>query len=265
MKHRLLLLFAVALTATACTPDRSEDSATASGPTGRIRGNVRLMGNPPAPAVEPITADQGSAVCGPNASLPRLKLGNGNGIQNAFVFLEGVKPGTSMKPQQSVLVDQKDCQYAPHALSVPVGAKLEFTNSDPILHSAVGRQEGPDGPQTLFNIAQPVKGARNLTERALTRPGVVTLTCDAGHPWMFAYVFVADHPHVAVSGTDGSFVIDNVPPGTYRIKMWHEGVTIKKIHRQLQVFEYEEPYEVEKEVVVTANGEAVIDFDFSLR
>jgi plastocyanin len=223
------------------------------------------MGNPPKPAVEPITKEQGSEVCGTAASLPRLKLGKGNGVQNAFVFLEGVKAGARMKPQQSVLVDQKDCQYVPHALAVPVGTRLEFTNSDSILHSAVGRQDGPEGPQTLFNIAQPVKGARNLIEKGLTRPGVVVLTCDAGHPWMFAYVFVADHPHVAVTKSDGDFVIENVPVGTYKIRMWHEGVTIRKIHKQLQIFEYEEPYEIEKEVVVTADAEAIIDFDLTLR
>jgi plastocyanin len=263
MKHKLLAGLAAVVLASACGNETSGPAAT--GPTGKIRGHVRLAGKLPEPAFEPITKDQGSAVCGTSASLPRLSLGNGNGVQNAFVFLDGVKSSAPMRPQQAVHVDQKDCQYIPHALTVPVGTKLEFTNSDSILHSAVGKQMGPDGPQTLFNIAQPVKGARNVTEAGLTRPGVVVLTCDAGHPWMFANVFVADHPYVAVTRNDGDFVIDNVPAGTYKIKMWHEGVTIKRIHKTLQMFEYEEPYEIEKEITVPANGEVVIDFDLTLR
>jgi plastocyanin len=186
-------------------------------------------------------------------------------VQNAFVFLEGVKPVQNMQPQKAVHVDQKDCQYVPHSLTVPVGTKLEFTNSDDLLHSAVGRQDGPDGAQTLFNIAQPVKGARNLTEKALTKPGVVVLTCEAGHPWMFAHVFVADHPYVDVTKDTGEFVISKVPVGAYKIRMWHEGVTIKKIHKGLQLYEYEEPYEIVKDVVVEAGGESAIDFELELR
>jgi hypothetical protein len=42
-------------------------------------------------------------------------------------------------------------------------------------------------------------------------------------------------------------------------------VTIKKIHKNLKLYEYEEAYEVVKEVKVEANMEAVIDFDFGLR
>jgi plastocyanin len=265
MKYRLLIAAAAALFAGGCGSGEATSPIADAGPTGTIRGKVRLVGNMPEQAFEPITKDQGSAVCGDKASLPRLKLGADNGVQNAFVFLDGVKPVQNMQPQKSVLVDQKDCQYAPHSLAVPVGTKLEFTNSDDILHSAVGRQDGPDGAQTLFNIAQPVKGARNLTERALSKPGVVVLTCEAGHPWMFAHVFVADHPYVDVTENSGEFVISNVPVGTHRIKMWHEGVTIRKIHKGLQLYEYEEPYEIVKDIVVEAGKEAVIDFDLELR
>ena len=44
---------------------------------------------------------------------------------------------------------------------------------------------------------------------------------------MNAYVFVSENPYVAISKDDGSFVISNVPVGTYKIKMWHEGVALK--------------------------------------
>ena len=45
---------------------------------------------------------------------------------------------------------------------------------------------------------------------------------------MTAYILVADHPYTAVTGEDGRFVIDGVPPGSYRIRMWHEGVRLTK-------------------------------------
>ena len=116
------------------------------------------------------------------------------------------------------------------------------------------------GQQTLFNIAQPVQGQRAVVDSALTKPGIVFLTCEAGHPWMSGYVFVANHPYVSLTNDSGEFVIEGVPVGTYHIKMWHEGVTLKRNNKALQRYTYEEPYEVTHEVVVQPNGEAVINF-----
>jgi len=45
--------------------------------------------------------------------------------------------------------------------------------------------------------------------------------CDV-HPWMAAFINVFDHPYFAVSGDDGSFAIDQLPPGDYVIEAWHE-------------------------------------------
>jgi hypothetical protein len=39
---------------------------------------------------------------------------------------------------------------------------------------------------------------------------------------MSAFVVVMDNPYLAVTARDGSFTIDNVPPGNYKLKTWHE-------------------------------------------
>jgi plastocyanin len=234
-----------------------------AGPAGRIRGVVRLKGDKPRGAVEAISQDQ--TTCGNSHPVARLALGQDNGVQRAFVYLDGV-PGTQdSRPRQSVLVDQKDCQYAPHALAVPVGTKLEITNSDPILHNVHGYEMTAEGLQTIFNVAQPVRGQHNTIEPGLSKPGIVALTCEAGHPWMSAYVFVANHPYVAVTNDEGEFVIPDVPVGTYKIKMWHEGVTMKRNIKTLQKYEYEDPYEITQEVVVQDGAETVVNFDLTLR
>ncbi|MEO8071524.1 MAG: carboxypeptidase-like regulatory domain-containing protein, partial [Acidobacteriota bacterium] len=33
---------------------------------------------------------------------------------------------------------------------------------------------------------------------------------------------VLDHPYFATTGTDGTFDIKTLPPGTYTIEAWHE-------------------------------------------
>ncbi len=235
-----------------------------SGPTGRIRGVVRLKGQAPAAAVEPVTENQN--VCGNKVSVSRLALGAENGVQRAFVYLDGVPAVHDLRPQQAVVVDQKNCQYAPYALAIPAGTKLEMSNSDPILHNVHAKEKSEDGgQQTIFNIAMPVQGQRVPIDPGRIKPGIITLSCEAGHPWMNAHIFVADHPYVAVTDEKGGFVIPDVPVGKYRIKMWHEGVTMKKNNKALQRYDYEDPYEITQDVVVEPNGEAVVNFDFSLR
>jgi plastocyanin len=244
-------------------PAVDNSPATApQGPTGRIRGVVRLKGRAPSPAFEPVTENQN--VCGDRVPVSRLALGKENGVQHAFVYLDGVPSTHKPRPRESLLVDQKNCQYAPHSLVVPAGSKIEITNSDPILHNVHGHQVTDQGQQTLFNIAQPVRGQRTTVETSLT-PGIAYLTCEAGHPWMSGYVFVANHPYVTVTKDAGDFVIERVPPGIYRIKMWHEGVVLKRNIKTLQRYEYEDPYESTQDVTVQANGEAVVNFDLVLR
>ena len=239
-----------------------DQSDKPAGPLGTVRGSVRLKGDAPKPATDAITQDQ--KVCGDSVPLPRIALGGGNGVQNTFVFLEGVPDAAGRRPvapKEPFLIDQKGCQYVPHSLIVPVGSKVEISNSDPILHNVHGTQSG----EGVFNYAQSKQGLRQEIDMGKTMPGIITLTCEAGHPWMNAFVYVAKDPFVALTDANGDFVIKDVPPGTYTLKMWHEGVTLKQIYKNLQLYSYEDPYELSQQVTVAANGEAKVDFDLELR
>ena len=231
--------------------------------SGRIRGIVRLQGTMPAPSFD--TPKEHDDICGHQIPLERLALGDGNGVRDAFVYLDGIQDAGAFPTPASVLVDQRHCEYVPHMMIVPAGTKLEITNSDPILHNVHGLQMTEAGMQTLFNIAQPVRGERTTVEPALTHPGIIYLACEAGHAWMNGYVFVAAHPYVTITGKSGEFVMADVPAGSYHIKMWHEGVIRKRNIESLQRYEYEEPYEMTQDVVVQAGSDTVVNFEMSLR
>ena len=231
-------------------------------PGGTIRGRVILQGDAPKPATDKIDQDQ--KTCGDSVSLPRIVLGKDNGVQGTFVILEGVENSGNVAPPpaaQSVLVDQKECQYVPHTMIVPLKSKIEITNSDPILHNVNGRQ----GETKVFNYAQAIQGQRETVDITMVKPGMITLACDAGHPWMSAFIYVTTHPYVALTDSNGEFVIKDVPPGTYTLKMWHEGVNLKDINKRLQIYNYEQPYELTQQVTVAANTEATANFQLALR
>lgn len=257
---------AIALTVAAaigCSqPDQTPKTALTES-TGRIRGVVSLQGATPPSRSETVTKDTG--VCGSQVPVTRIAVGPAHGVAEAFVYLEGINGGESLKPRLTTEVKQEGCAYGPHAMTVAPGADLEIVNNDPILHNVHAREATTDGLQTVFNIAQPVRGQRTRVDAALNKPGIVALTCEAGHPWMTAYILVADHPFVATTDTDGGFVIDHVPEGTYPLKMWHEGVHLKQILTSLQRYEYEDPYEQTQQVTVSSGKETVVNFALELR
>jgi plastocyanin len=189
-------------------------------------------------------------------------------VRQAFVYLEGIPSEFSDGPVRARVVteiEQKDCAYGPHAMTLAAGDNLEIVNHDPILHNVNAKQITADGLRTIFNIAQPLKGQRTKLEAPLNTPGIVRLSCEAGHPWMSAYILVADHPFVATTDTTGSFVLSDVPAGTYPLRMWHEGVRLTRVIPSLQQYEYEAPYELTQDVVVPPDGEAVVNFVLELR
>ncbi len=69
--------------------------------------------------------------------------------------------------------------------------------------------------------------------------------CDA-HDFMHAFVFVAKNPYYAVVGDDGSFNIGDIPPGKYKVNVWHGVLGIVK----------------GGEFEVTAGGDTKIDLSF---
>jgi len=234
---------------------------------GTIRGEVRLAGE--LPTTLRLTVSKDAKYCGVNKSSPRLRLGKSKGVQNTIVWLEGIAEGKkNTTTNKQLVLDQLKCEYTPHVLLLPYGSALDIVNSDPILHN-VHAYEGADNGRTLFNIAQPIKGQRTTVKQTQFRkPGLYLATCDAGHPWMNAYIMVADHPYFALTDASGGFVFEHVPPGQYKLRMWHEGVAIVQTEMEngkAKAYRYEEPYEDVKEVSLSPNGKAAVDFTFTLR
>ena len=38
---------------------------------------------------------------------------------------------------------------------------------------------------------------------------------------MQGWIFAADSPYAVVAGEDGTFEIDDIPPGEFTLKIWH--------------------------------------------
>jgi len=229
---------------------------------GTIRGTVRWK--KPNPTLEKVAVLKDHAVCGKHQVLPCLRLGRGGALADAIVYLEGILQGKKSLPANGAKLDQKNCVYLPHVLVIPAGATLEILNSDAILHNvhvydmARPSADSPQpGRRTLFNIAFPRKEQK--VTRVMDQPGKYIALCDAGHPWMSGYIFVTEHPYYAVSNEEGIYILDNVPAGSYNLRLWHEPVL--KIEKSNFPYLSGTPTELTRTVTVPADGTVTIDFD----
>lgn len=198
---------------------------------GEIKGTIKLNG--PAPKLATLKATKDVTVCGADLPDPSIMVTNGK-LENVVVTVKG---GSAKAEPGKVTVDQHKCHYVPHVQATGTGSSLDILNSDPILHNIHGYL----GTATAFNLAMPLKNQK--ITRKLDKPGLVRIKCDV-HAWMSGYIVVSDTPY-AVSGKDGTFVIKNVPAGTYTLDAWHEKLGQKTA-----------------QVTVPATGEVTTDFSF---
>ena len=200
-------------------PPSSDPPAAVSAAGGTITGKVKFTGT--APRNPAIDMSEEAACKSKYTTTPTEEIvvaGPANALSNVFVYVSaGVPAGqTFPAPATPVVLDQSGCRYHPHVFGVRVGQPVEIRNSDPVLHNikAVAKKNRP------FNVSQPT--ANMKTTRTFTAPEVmVNLECNV-HGWMKAFVGVRPDPFFAVSGSDGSFTIKDLPPGTYTIEAWHE-------------------------------------------
>lgn len=199
-----------------------------------VRGVVKVSGS--VPAEETVAIDKDEQVCGKEQRLQKYLVADGR-LRNTVVFIDNPKKGKAIPKDTKVSLTVKNCRVAPLVSVGFVGGNFVFKNSDDILHTiqlklwleyqqkASGRPL-KDGA-TIYNIAFPQKDKEivkpvKMAHRFQEDTGVIRVTSNA-HPWMRGYVFVFDHPYAAVTDEKGAFTIDNLLPGEYVLRAWHEG------------------------------------------
>jgi plastocyanin len=125
---------------------------------------------------------------------------------------------------------QKNKRFTPHILAIPRGSSVSFPNLDLIFHNAFSNFSGQ-----IFDIGlYPPGSSRTVT---FQREGVVRVFCNI-HPTMSAAILVLNTPWYAVSRDSGEFEIRNVPPGEYRLRLFHERAAeerLRALERAIEV------------------------------
>jgi plastocyanin len=152
-----------------------------------------------------------------NAGTITGKVGGASGISVVYVEAPAGKPVTLST--KHYLMDQRELQFQPHVLVVPVGATVDFQNSDSVGHNVFW--PAISGNKSLgHNLGTWPQGEKKSFK--FDKPGVVPLLCIV-HPNMSGYLVVTSTPYAAETDAAGNYRITDVPDGAYTVTAWHEG------------------------------------------
>jgi len=180
---------------------------------GELTGTITFNGKPPVNQLSKVVLNP--EYCGNTVYEETYSVNPQNqGLENVVISIEGIEKGKKANDLPVVLEIMK-CHFAPHVIAGMVGNSYEVRNMDPILHNYHTRLDG----KTILNMAMPPQGAN--IKKPLSQVGIIDASCDA-HTFMKGAIFVAPNPYFAVTDKDGNYRISDIPPGKYRVKIWHE-------------------------------------------
>ena len=140
-----------------------------------------------------------------------IKDGNGRAVEDAVVIADVA--GRAGPPPARFVINQKDMQFVPYVLIVPVGSTIEFGNLDPFRHHVYSFSAAKKFELKLFGQGEkrPVR---------FDKPGLVSIGCNI-HDSMQAFIQVVDTPFARKTDRTGRVVLRGLPAQVRRLRVYH--------------------------------------------
>ena len=148
-----------------------------------------------------------------------LVVGKNGGVANVVVYLENedgiaIHPDYGKTKDAKVTLRIKNCRYEPHVLAMRVTQTLVLHNADKTAHVCAV-------PGHTILLAEGHKIPIRVKPVSSKVP-INRVEC-LHHRFEKAYIVLRKSPYVAVSSSNGSFTIKNLPTGKELVfRVWHE-------------------------------------------
>jgi hypothetical protein len=213
---------------------------------GSISGTVTFKGQIPPPVRVNLKNEKNPEFCLENSNpneqgellIHNVEVKDGN-LQDAVIFIQNIEKGKSWD-KKTLAIQFKDCQAFPKVAVIRKSPKtvtrnlVTIENQDAgVLHNPKGFSIGEKTRKIFFKKWLLNKGARVDVSKSLQfikkeRDSHFYIECEQ-HLWMSVSSKIVWNPYHDVSKKDGSFKIDQIPPGHYKVMLWHPYVGEKTI------------------------------------
>lgn len=220
-----------------------EEIAVADG--GTLIGTVTLSGKVPGPKGYNLTTLPDPVYCGRISDgrgwrlLQPFDVGEAGTFRQVVVHIEAIERGKAFSETGPPHIEATDCRFLPFVSVVRDGHDVVVANMDPAMHDIQAYETSHLGPRVLFNVPLPISTryprkaglsanfhkhyeGTPVTQRIHMTKGRRVFSMQCGfHAYMESWALVAEHPYYAVTDKDGRYQLTDIPPGTYRVTVWH--------------------------------------------
>jgi len=136
-------------------------------------------------------------------------------VESVLLFVDAAVEAGHAAPPAHARIESRGCQFVPHVVAIEAGQSIDFVQTSPTLVNIhlVGSANAEQ------NFAMNGRGRRSVLFPEV-EPGFIRLKSEV-HPWMSAWIAVLPHPWFAVTGPDGRYAIEGIPPGARRLVLRH--------------------------------------------
>ena len=156
-------------------------------------------------ALAPLAARAGDLVV-------TLRDAKGAFVADAVVTVQAPGRKAPAHYDQPLRMSQRNQQFTPFVLTVPVGADVNFANEDKVRHQVFSFSPAKRFELKLF-------GRDQTHSIRFDKAGVVALGCNI-HDNMVAFIKVVDASYAQVTDGTGRVVFHDLPEGPVQVRVW---------------------------------------------
>jgi hypothetical protein len=215
---------------------------------GSVVGAVTLDGHVPKPKGYNLTTLPDQFYCGRISDgqgwriLQPFQVGPAGEFRDVVVYLEGIDRGKPFVGKTVPQIEAKDCLFLPFTTVVRDDQTVMVVNMDPVMHDIQAYETSNLGARVLFNVPLPMnpQHPRNFKDRSdaglyhkhmagppmkqlvnLSKGRRIFVMQCGFHAYMESWGLAITNPYFAKTDEQGRFTMTDVPPGTYKLVVWH--------------------------------------------